>query len=304
MLKKFVFALSVFCLISISGHAQSAFISEFKPVCDSVSTLLKARTSVTSKLTLENIMTRGHLLDFYFNEKLADFPWRSDDGQWLKSEMKSLFPAEYKHCKVGQIFCKRTALSDLVVPSLKNDGRSSSNDYRISDPRKRNSPYMVQNPHNQSYNKGLSGRYIALWQSHGRYYEAKTERWEWQRAPLFRTVEDMYTQSYVLPFLMPMLENAGAYVMTPRERDVQRLEIICDNDHSFSGHREAELRQRGSYDERGSWKHAGSFRIAECNPEKASASVKWTPDIKERGEYAVYISYASMPNSCDQAHYT
>jgi hypothetical protein len=100
---------------------------------------------------------------------------------------------------------------------FENDGRSSSNDYRISDPRKRNSPYMVQNPHNQSYNKGLSGRYIALWQSHGRYYEAKTERWEWQRAPLFRTVEDMYTQSYVLPFLMPMLENAGAYVMTPRK---------------------------------------------------------------------------------------
>ena len=53
---------------------------------------------------------------------------------------------------------------------------------------------------------------------------------------MFQTVEDLYTQSYVMPFLMPMLENAGAYVMSPRERDVNTTEIIIDNDNSdFTG---------------------------------------------------------------------
>lgn len=52
----------------------------------------------------------------------------------------------------------------------------------------------------------------------------------------FQTVEDLYTQSYVLPFLVPMLENAGATVLLPRERDWQTTEIIVDNDGCRDGH--------------------------------------------------------------------
>ncbi len=73
---------------------------------------------------------------------------------------------------------------------------------------------------------GLQNRHIAMWQSHGWYYEAKLNRWEWQRARIFQTVEDLYTQSYVLPFLVPMLENSGANVLLPRERDWQTAEVI------------------------------------------------------------------------------
>ena len=71
--------------------------------------------------------------------------------------------------------------------------------------------------------KGLDGKVIAMWQSHGFYFEPKLNRWEWQRARIFQTVEDLYTQSFVMPYLMPMLENAGAYVMSPRERDITAL---------------------------------------------------------------------------------
>ena len=51
-------------------------------------------------------------------------------------------------------------------------------------------------------------------------------RWEWQRARMFGTVEDLFTQSFVLPYLTPMLENAGATILIPRERDTQIHEII------------------------------------------------------------------------------
>lgn len=33
-----------------------------------------------------------------------------------------------------------------------------------------------------------------------------------------------------MPYLIPMLQNAGAIVFTPRERDWQRNEIVIDND--------------------------------------------------------------------------
>lgn len=80
--------------------------------------------------------------------------------------------------------------------------------------------------------KGLLNRHIALWQSHGYYFEQSLNRWEWQRARIFETVEDLYTQSFVMPFLTPMLQNAGAYVFSPRERDTNRHELIADNDNA------------------------------------------------------------------------
>ena len=52
-------------------------------------------------------------------------------------------------------------------------------------------------------------------------------------------MEDLYTQSYVVPFLVPMLENAGANVLLPRERDWNVHEVIVDNDESGSGYLEA-----------------------------------------------------------------
>ena len=63
---------------------------------------------------------------------------------------------------------------------------------------------------------GLDGKNIALWASHGRYYDSNEDRWQWQRGRLLGTVEDLYSVSYVYPYLVPMLENAGAYVMMPR----------------------------------------------------------------------------------------
>src|SRR5574344_1770685 len=82
---------------------------------------------------------------------------------------------------------------------------------------------------------GLKNKHIALWPSHGLYYNLNENRWKWQRARIFQTVEDIYTQSYVLPFLVPMLENAGATVLMPRERDINPHEIIIDQDGSTLG---------------------------------------------------------------------
>ena len=52
---------------------------------------------------------------------------------------------------------------------------------------------------------------------------------------LYCTTEDLFTQTIVIPYLLPMLENAGAYVFTPRERDWQPHEVIVDNDTRDSG---------------------------------------------------------------------
>lgn len=68
---------------------------------------------------------------------------------------------------------------------------------------------------NSSKQKDLTERVIALWPSHGRYYNREREQWIWQRAPLWTTVEDLYSQEYVR-LVKKMLENAGANVVMPR----------------------------------------------------------------------------------------
>lgn len=78
--------------------------------------------------------------------------------------------------------------------------------------------------------KGLEGAHLTVWPSHGRYYDHQRGDWRWQRPRLYCTTEDLFTRSIVVPFLIPMLERAGAVVYCPRERDEQTQELIIDND--------------------------------------------------------------------------
>lgn len=322
MLKRIFSSVIVAAALSAGAFAQSGIVSDFKETCDSLTTLLRERTTVRSFLRLKSVATRGSKLDFHFNENLADWSWHKEDVSWFKDELKNLFPEGYEKYSVGKIFCKSTPIEELVTPELSFKGQSSKTEYKIS---RRKVVPLVSRIGGLEFGKGLSGRHIALWQSHGRYYEAKTRRWEWQRALDFMTVEDLYTQSYVVPFLIPMLENAGAYVMTPRERDTQKLEVVCDNDESFRDDRnDPLLRRHGGYRETGSWDDCGegfadlkkiyidadnpfrmgTVRIAGCNPKEATATAKWLPEFNKRGEYAVYVSYKSLENSTDRARYT
>jgi len=61
----------------------------------------------------------------------------------------------------------------------------------------------------------LTDRNIVLYPSHGLYYNREREEWIWQRATLWTTVEDLYSQEYVR-VIKRMLENAGSSVIMPR----------------------------------------------------------------------------------------
>lgn len=318
-----IIALGLILTASASQPATAQVrVRDFKPLTDSLNTLVQERTSVKSYLSLRNVTLRSSTLDFYFNDYLSDIPWKSGDEKWLRSRIKDLMPAKYKGYDIGEIYCRSVKMQELVTHPLTSDGKPSRNGYRKEDPRGKYNP-IVRREGGLRFDKGLSDRHIALWQSHGRYWEAKTSRWEWQRAQTWMTVEDTYTQSYVLPFLIPMLENAGAYVMTPRERDTQKYECVTDNDPAFDGERTGTVRRKGTYHESGKWEKAGTgfadakaiysgndnpFRMGTARMAKAGApshsTARWTADIPLRGEYAVYVSYVTLPNSTRSAHYT
>ena len=66
-----------------------------------------------------------------------------------------------------------------------------------------------------NHKSDLTDRNIVLYPSHGLYFNRDRKQWIWQRATLWTTVEDLYSQEYVRR-ITRMLENAGATVLSPR----------------------------------------------------------------------------------------
>lgn len=166
--------------------------------------------------------------------------------------------------------------------------------------------------------KGLANRHVAVWASHGRYFDQEKMCWKWQRPNLFGTTEDLFTQTIVVPFLIPMLENAGANVFTPRERDWQKHEVIVDNDTPASAEQYLEVNVNGSWQEapvKGFRMHEGSYvegenpfekgtaRMAKATKRKNASLVSYQPNIPQEGRYAVYVSYPTTEKSVDDAQY-
>ncbi len=288
--------------------------SDFKEECDSLTAVLERRTSVKSSVALKSVVQNDKVLSFNFTEAIGDYPWTEADIKWFRKEIQNRLPGKYKGCVVGELKCVKTSLSRYITAPLNNDGKAVKSNYKIADNRNAVKP-LVRCEDSDTYKKGLSGRHIALWQSHGRYFEQSLDRWEWQRATIFETVEDLYTQSYVVPFLVPMLENAGAVVMLPRERDYSEYESIADNNPGWNGY--------AGYKENGSWADAGpgfcnkneiyydldnpfTMGTARKAAQKAGskATATWTANMPERGTYAVYVSYKTIAESSDCAHYT
>lgn len=323
--------LSIISLIFCNFLLQAQTPKEFREAFDSLSVLMRERSGVTIEVKAKKITRRDKHLDFLFTDQIGDYPWRKGDLEWFSGELQKLFPARYSSLEVGNIKTRNVNVSELRMAELKRDGKPFSERFRTED-KSRISKQIVRKPFRPEYNKGLSGRHIALWQSHGRYYNQRLEKWVWQRPCLFQTCEDMFTQAFVLPFLAPMLENAGANCFIPRERDVQANEIIADNDTCFDEDSLefdscfAGLRSHGRYAEEGRWKdagkgfadskaiftayenpfRAGTARQAECVTSHTSGVCRaiWDFEVNEPGKYAVYVSYKSLPNSTESALYT
>lgn len=272
-----------------------------------------ARQYVSSRtIKIDSILIQKKKVTLFANEALEDIPFREYNVSELYASIAPLFPNASKI-----VILTRDTDIESLIPEYDRKGRPNKKRlYSIKEskyPLTRNlsSPHEIKN--------GLQNRHIALWQSHGLYYAQTAHRWEWQRARMFGTVEDLFTQSFVLPYLTPMLENAGATILIPRERDTQIHEIIIDNDRSTPGseYKELDGEKAWSDGEKAGFGHIqatytngenpftqGTYRQTVTQRKGKESLIEWIPEIPESGNYAVYASYQSFPNSTEQALYT
>ncbi len=270
------------------------------------------------RISIKAVESSKKKVEIYTSVGMSYYPFREDRVEMLYDSVRELLPEEYRKAEI-EIYTEKREIKEYIPMAYRSKAA-------IAKMKKKERPLPFTNGSARPLvtsldrlskpTKGLSGRHIALWQSHGRFFDPSRNGWRWQRSQLWMTCEDLYTQSYVLPYLVPMLENAGANVMMPRERDVQLNEVLADNDHEGEYREEQGAEPWGEggagFAHRRDVYHVGEnpFRdgtsrsaYTVTDPAVVSRAV-WSARIPERGEYAVYVSYESSIQSADDATYT
>ena len=290
----FVFAIAI---------GTGLYAIDKQALADTLTHFVKSR-AYTSNVTVSRVRVRNSQVFIYTNRTLSQVSLSNSEVRDLRLLVSQMILGNNQG-KVS-IYTDGYEVGELVTTVHRH--RAKNERYTL--------PATIQWVTNTSRpytaKQGLDGKHIALWGSHGQYFHQPTESWRWQRAKVWSTVEDLYTTSYTMPFLVPMLENAGAVVVQPRERDTQtHEEVVDDRDAVQSGATLFNVVQEGSgwgIDEDGVLMEGenpftlGSYST-ETTGNKTKCEMRYTPSLPE-GEYAVYVSYKTLPNSTSKAQYT
>jgi hypothetical protein len=253
-------------------------------------------------------------LNLEMTTTFSDLPFRPDNVHRFYADYKKFLGRKFRKSTLS-ISTTGKEITELI-PNFYRDKSVGIDASRLSVPKERPVQIVRNQSKDEHFPKGLDNRNIALWQSHGWYYENTLDRWEWQRARDFLTVEDIWTLSFVVPYLTPMLENAGASVWLPRERDISSNEVIVDAEKSTTGSEYQEegigwqvstkpgfaLKYPFLFDGENPFRF-GHYKTAVAKS-NADAVVKYIPELPETDDYTVYVSYSADDRNVTDARYT
>lgn len=256
------------------------------------------------------------LLKIYLSKHFSFQPFRPESVQRIYTLFQKYLPKNLRKYDL-EVFTLEQPIEALIPNFYRIETLDST---RLPLPEKIRVPLVQQiNPELPPPERGLFNQNIVVAHSHGWYYSHRPSRWEWQRPRLFSKVEDLLPFSFCIPYLYPMLENAGANVFVSRERDIQIHEVIVDNDYSpDSTGNHTYLEQDSTHWQTGSEPgfatgpalYFGNFNPFNQGTHRVSTTVsdsgtviEWIPDIPETGEYSVSVTYVAAPENALAAHY-
>lgn len=270
----------------------------------------------TCKLVRFQLNSKKRTLIVYANANFGYQPLRPETTEKIYAALRKVLPGPVNYYDITIMVGDKTI--DDLIPNIY---RKEKDETRLwGKTTHAGAPWVSNASRPYTISEGLEGRHLAVTPSHGRYYKNDEMRWKWQRPPLYCTREDLLTQSLVIPYLTPMLENAGAVVFSARERDRQPHDIIIDNDADNGCGLYIEEKHRKTKWETGAMGFAapkgvlhhgenpfreGTSRIlSTAGHEKSTeGAALWIPHILERGHYAVYVTYQTYPSSVTDAEY-
>lgn len=315
-MKRYILLFAALCGICFSANAQSLE----RTVCQRLRSFFKNyETSYAeigvSKLDSFKIDHEGKVLRIYANAVFGYQSFTEENTSAIYRSLKQVLPGPVNYYSL-RLYADGRLIEDLIPNAFRKE-KDKSRLYGKID--YKGEPWVKNISRPFDVTQGLYNRHLVVWQSHGRFYRNDSGKWRWQRPPLFCTREDLFTQSFVVPYLIPMLENAGAVVYTPRERDWQHHEVIVDNNTCSPGSRYLEVNHKKhrwsdtgkpgfaqkylTYPDNHNPFADGTARFIATQPKSGKSFAEWIPNIPEKGRYAVYVSYQTLPASVTDAKY-
>lgn len=217
-MKRHTFLLKYFLLCLIGCLHSSLFSQRLERLSDSL-TCYAQRIAKVDKVDVKACRERGKDITLTTNPTLSYLSLSEEQVQDLRRQVSFWVRGD----EMGRvsIYTDGKEIGELITSRFRARRGSDKHTVPAVTPLVR----LADCPYETS--QGLQGKHIALWSSHGLYYKDTEDRWLWQRARLWTTVEDLFTASFTYPFLVPMLENAGAVVLQPRERDPETTERVA-----------------------------------------------------------------------------
>lgn len=308
----YILALTMLVATAESAVAQSSLNKTERAAIATTLQRITLKEVAGSYVKVDDVRIKKSNVEIRASVELSYYPMRPESVEMIYDSVRNALPEKYRNYTIT-IYSDGKLIDDLIPQYYDSNHKTKHFTYSKSVPLIRRSSALSQ-PTN-----GLQNRHIALWQSHGRYYKNSRGVWSWQRSCLWETVEDLYTQSYVVPYVVPMLERAGATVLLPRERSMRHEEVILDNDEGVST--STYLETNGS----NKWKAAGvgfahtketylsgenpfldgtARMVATTKDEKRLSVATWGGTIPTSGIYSLYVSYTTQSNSVTDARYT
>ena len=181
-------------LLSLSSYALN-----LHAVADSLDKWAGFELGCIPRVRITQLKTHDDEIIIYTNKTLSCLSLSEKDITSLREKI-SKWITKTDSAKVT-IYSDGFELSELITERFR--------------PRPEEEHYPI--PNRKDLGCSLGGQHIALWPSHGVYYNGDEDRWKLQRATMWSTVEDMYTTAYAEQ-VTRMLERAGATVLWPRAR--------------------------------------------------------------------------------------
>ncbi len=188
-MKSFIQRVVVFCLLTVVLFPSAHAAISMQELSDSLMAYTGFSPVWAPPVRVKNMRIDGNNVTLRTNATLRDYRWTPEQIADVKRKV-SMWIFGHEKGNIA-IFSNGTDIETLVTACAKGSTVSGNKQ------------------------KDLTDRNIVVYPSHGMYYNRDREEWIWQRATLWTTVEDLYSQEYVR-LVKRMLENAGANVLMPR----------------------------------------------------------------------------------------
>ena len=264
-------------LLTLAGYAVDLHV-----LADSLDNWADFKLGCIPKVRVTQLKTKDNQIWVYTNKTLSGLSLSPKEIASLRSKVSKWVTG--KDTAQVTIYSDGFELNELVTERFQ--------------PREDAEHYPI--PNRREVGCNLHGQHIALWPSHGVYYNRDEDRWKLQRATMWSTVEDMYTTSYAEQ-VSQMLERAGAVVHWPRARygkDEKAGEIGPSGYPRWAEAARYWLEYIGVSDS--VWNPI----IDKNNPAKDSVRNDYIDDLRCRGLWVNYLKQKGVPVTLSVALHT